>query len=250
MKLRLNILGILFVVGGVLGGWWFLAANAVSEAHAQAQGQCGPGRTCSSARFLSGDGSAATPALAFGSDTDTGVYRSAANELSFATGGTQRVKIDSSGFLTAPRFYGPSTDSLRLNSTIPAASVNSSTVPAVFMSSVVALDSNDLILSIATNGGTARFTVDNEGDIVAAGNGTVAGTALTVTGEGGEVKTTYAELTQVAAPRTCDASNHGTIALVGTASSAVDDELCFCRSDNEASPAYTWTSLTGGACGS
>lgn len=42
-------------------------------------------------------GAAATPAHSFSTDTDTGMYSPGANALAFATGGTQRIRVDSSG---------------------------------------------------------------------------------------------------------------------------------------------------------
>jgi len=42
-------------------------------------------------------GSAAVPSITFDSDLDTGIYNSAANNIAIATGGTQRLVIDSSG---------------------------------------------------------------------------------------------------------------------------------------------------------
>jgi len=42
-------------------------------------------------------GTAGAPSFYNGTDTDTGLYFSAANEISIATGGTQRVVVDSSG---------------------------------------------------------------------------------------------------------------------------------------------------------
>ena len=42
-------------------------------------------------------GSASTPTYAFNSDTDTGMYRGGANDLRFATNGTQRMQIESDG---------------------------------------------------------------------------------------------------------------------------------------------------------
>ncbi len=44
-------------------------------------------------------GTANTPSFSFSSDTDTGFYRSGANELSFTTGGTQRFRVESGGVL-------------------------------------------------------------------------------------------------------------------------------------------------------
>ena len=47
-----------------------------------------------------GNGSAGAPAFAFDGDADTGMYRAAANSLGFATAGTNRLTIDSSGNVT------------------------------------------------------------------------------------------------------------------------------------------------------
>ena len=44
-----------------------------------------------------GNGSEGAPAFSFDSDPDTGMLRSAANSLGFATGGTQRMRITSTG---------------------------------------------------------------------------------------------------------------------------------------------------------
>lgn len=42
-------------------------------------------------------GTAATPSITFDSDLDTGIYNSGANQLSFSTAGTERLRIDSAG---------------------------------------------------------------------------------------------------------------------------------------------------------
>ena len=48
--------------------------------------------------LLADDGSgASSPALSFDGDTDTGIYRSAANTMGFSTAGTQRVGISNAG---------------------------------------------------------------------------------------------------------------------------------------------------------
>mgnify|MGYP001377851671 CR=1 FL=1 len=47
-------------------------------------------------------GSASTPTYAFNSDTDTGMYRGGANDLRFATSGTERMKIESDGTVVIP----------------------------------------------------------------------------------------------------------------------------------------------------
>ena len=46
-----------------------------------------------------GNGSAGSPAFSFDSDPDTGMLRSGADALGFATGGSERLKIDDSGRL-------------------------------------------------------------------------------------------------------------------------------------------------------
>ena len=43
------------------------------------------------------NGSASTPAYSFDSDSDSGIYRATTNALGFATTGTERMRIDSSG---------------------------------------------------------------------------------------------------------------------------------------------------------
>lgn len=52
------------------------------------------------------DGSAATPAIRFSADQDTGLYRPASNTVAVVTGGTERIRVSSTGFIgigvTAP----------------------------------------------------------------------------------------------------------------------------------------------------
>ncbi len=55
------------------------------------------GRMLAGAPVAGVDGSAAEPSMAFASDPDTGVFRPAANILAFATGGTERVRVNASG---------------------------------------------------------------------------------------------------------------------------------------------------------
>lgn len=44
-----------------------------------------------------GDGTVSAPGISFDSDSDTGIYRVAANELGISTGGTHRVVVDNAG---------------------------------------------------------------------------------------------------------------------------------------------------------
>ncbi len=60
---------------------------------------------------IEGSSSAAAPALTFEGDTDTGIWRSAADTLNIATGGTERLEIDASGvnWVPAVTFEGGAT---------------------------------------------------------------------------------------------------------------------------------------------
>lgn len=62
-----------------------------------------------------GSGTVSLPTFSFTGDTDTGVYRSAANNLDFTTGGVRRLNIDSAG-----RLYSYSTGSDVINLTTTA----------------------------------------------------------------------------------------------------------------------------------
>ncbi|GIW89939.1 MAG: hypothetical protein KatS3mg109_0371 [Pirellulaceae bacterium] len=48
-------------------------------------------------RLLLGDGTAAAPALSFSADTNTGIFRAAADVLGFATAGSERMRINAAG---------------------------------------------------------------------------------------------------------------------------------------------------------
>jgi len=48
-----------------------------------------------------GNGTAAAPAYSFATDTDTGMYRNAANQLGFATGGSQRLLLTNTQITTS-----------------------------------------------------------------------------------------------------------------------------------------------------
>jgi hypothetical protein len=48
-------------------------------------------------RVVSSNGTAGSPAFRFDSDSDTGMFRGATNQLAFTTGGSERVRIDNNG---------------------------------------------------------------------------------------------------------------------------------------------------------
>jgi microcystin-dependent protein len=93
-------------------------------------------------QFLSDDGSgASSPALSFDGDSDTGIYRSAANTMGFSTAGTQRVGISNAG--------------LDMLNALPIRFQDSSGAPFVSLQSPSALSGNVALTlpSSITNGG-------------------------------------------------------------------------------------------------
>jgi hypothetical protein len=107
-----------------------------------------------SGQFLATSGSAGAPGIAFGDDTDTGIFRPSADRLDISTGGTARAAFQSSGMTLTVRALVPD---------------GSFTQPSIAFSS-------DL------NTGLYRVGDDSFG--LVAGNGlrfTVATTALTAT---------------------------------------------------------------------
>lgn len=91
---------------GTLGS--LSVTNAVSANNISLTAACSVGGTVSSSYA-----SATTPSYNFTGDTNTGMYRSGADELSFATNGTQRVKITSGGtlqWINSSGIGGPLTD--------------------------------------------------------------------------------------------------------------------------------------------
>ena len=92
--------------------------------------------------LLADDGSgASSPALSFDGDTDTGIYRSAANTMGFSTAGTQRVGISNAG--------------LDMLNALPIRFQDSSGAPFVSLQSPSSLSGNVALTlpSSITNGG-------------------------------------------------------------------------------------------------
>jgi len=57
--------------------------------------------------LASADGAAGGPAFTFASDTDTGMYRSAVNNLDFATAGANRLNLSSAGTVSTAVYVAP-----------------------------------------------------------------------------------------------------------------------------------------------
>ena len=133
------------------------------------------------------DNTAATPALT-GTDTDTGVFFPAANTMAFSTGGTERVRVDSSGNIgigtTAPTsifniYNATSTSALvqgdaATNTIINRASTDTSAPVLVFrksrgtIASPTTVASGDIVGSVTFQGygGTTNRTLSNIQSIV------------------------------------------------------------------------------------
>ena len=91
-------------------------------------------------------GSAAAPSFYSGTDTDTGLYFSAADEVSVATGGTQRVVVNSSGQVG----IGTSSPTANLHG-----SVSSGNFSTIFESTATSGESS-LVIGGKNSGGTVR----------------------------------------------------------------------------------------------
>lgn len=63
------------------------------------------GQASMTGQLKAANGTAATPSLTFGADTDTGFYRSAANTIGVAIGGAAGGSIDATGFANAAGDY-------------------------------------------------------------------------------------------------------------------------------------------------
>lgn len=129
-----------------------------------------------------GDGAAATPSITFGNDPDTGWYSGGANVLSAATGGSNRVNINSSGL-----GYGMTPavafDANHASDTRYRMSVNG-TVQAQFQATgslVRVASTGTLPLYLSTNG-TDRCAIDSGGLWAIGGTTTNSGIRLTING--------------------------------------------------------------------
>jgi hypothetical protein len=148
--------------------------------------------------IYSANGTAAVPSLSFLSDTDTGLFRGAANVLGFATAGTEQARIDASGNLGV----GTSTPSSVLSVQGVANFVSAAT--STFYTPVSATN-----FSATTTTATSTF---RGGAIIATGGGSVGiGTttpikSLSVVGDvliGGSATTTLSVTSSSATAGSC-----------------------------------------------
>ena len=187
---------------------------------------------------VSAAGTAASPAVTLSTDTDTGIYWSAANELAITTGGTQRVRIRDSAMLipvgtSAQRPANPVNGEMRYNTSINAPEFYNSTAaewqfPAVMAS--VSLTGNTLraIFGYGYTGSIVSMTNLVSSSGVVANDTTGVGTArygLAAAGYGGDKAIFGYGITNVNVSMTNLVSNTGVVATdtagVGTARSGL-----------------------------
>ena len=191
-----------------------------------------------SSGVVSAAGTAASPSIALSTDTDTGIYWSAANELAITTGGTQRVRIRDSAMLipfgtSAQRPANPVNGEMRYNTSINAPEFYNSTAaewqfPAVMAS--VSLTGNTLraIFGYGYTGSIVSMTNLVSSSGVVANDTTGVGTArygLAAAGYGGDKAIFGYGITNVNVSMTNLVSNTGVVATdtagVGTARSGL-----------------------------
>ena len=93
------------------------------------------------------DGTVGTPSITFDGDTNTGIYHPSADELSFVTGGSDRVRVDSNG-------------RLGIGTTSPASSLNFGDAAA--NSGIQFGDSADFTIKRNTTDTTIDFNVGSD----------------------------------------------------------------------------------------
>ena len=115
--------------------------------------------------FSRGNGSATFPVYSFSTSINTGMYQAAANTLSFTTGGFERVRIDSTGILTAANatFTNFSTN------IISTGTVNAGQLTAITNATLAAISTNTI--------STGTFNV---GQLAVTTNATLAALSTTI----------------------------------------------------------------------
>ena len=98
------------------------------------------------------DGSESAPSIAFDSDSNTGIYRAAADKLGFSTGGTARVTINASAVTSA----------LPVDVLLGSASTPSFTFTGDLDTGIYSPGANQVAVSTA---GTGRLFIDSSGNL-------------------------------------------------------------------------------------
>jgi len=106
-RMRIDSSGFISLAGNTDTGWDFPQAN-------QQRWLCGGAETFRTYQIaaaygvlrVNGSGSATYPNFTFNGDDNTGMYRATTDSLAFTTGGTERMRLDSSGNLKFNSGYG------------------------------------------------------------------------------------------------------------------------------------------------
>ena len=101
------------------------------------------GGTMTGQLLLSNSSSSSAPAISFHGDTNTGIYRTSANKIGFATAGTERVEISNSG--------------LDMSNGLPIRFQDSSGAPFVALKSPSSVSANRTFTLPATTGSVGQF---------------------------------------------------------------------------------------------
>lgn len=227
---------------GILGGWAFLATQAIPVAHAQVSGGCKPGQACKASSFTAS--SSTSPVVVpsggkvclNGSTCTSSLYWSGSNTtLQTGTGGftLDGVSFTVNGGGVQAGIYTSinSTNPTDIRSNRSAASTTS-VAPAIQIKPSNALDADDLVLGVQTSAGSSLLAIDVEGDAVSAGRGSFKGTIVLRSEDVSELPTCGGEL-------------RGMHAVFPDEFGA--DQVCWCLYDGVS--AYAWENRTGGACG-
>lgn len=126
-------------------------------------------------------GTAALPAITTTGDTNTGIFFPAADTIAFAEGGSEIMRIHSSGGVSINNTTDPGTGHLSVTGKISDSKGDVRAAPINSKTSAYVLVANDAgqTISITTGGVTVNASILNAGDMVSIFNN--SGTAQTIT---------------------------------------------------------------------
>lgn len=222
------------------------------------------------AGVLVDSGSAASPAVAFDDDPDTGMWFPAVNEVALTTSGTTRVTVSASTVTSTLPVLVPAGASLSApgfaNSTLTDSGIAWDTGSDIMYvsnnSGSVVMQSNggggmninsDTTLYILTNDASQDIIIDPTGNLeiaaTALANGGIQGTVTTGTGPGGVTYWRTPNLRNAAPVKpTCDTTYEGSILYVDDTDDGVASMLCYCSADS-ARTTFAWLIVgVGTAC--
>lgn len=156
-------------------------------------------------------GTAASPAIGFHADPDTGLYRSAADTVGVGGGGAAAMTV-TPGTLAMKK---SSTTNLITSDT--TATAMTSTVAALTVKPTATPAANDLVFQVVDDADTSLFKVDLEGDATFAGT-ISCGSVGTITGDltlgGGDFTSSKTNQSFNIVSQTADATTSSTVAAI------------------------------------